>query len=254
MTLVRECATVALLAATLATGRGAPAPATDAPPAAARALIARVVDAYGGRAALQRVHAYRIEGTLFSSLRHTDSPTVREFERPGRLRVRIDYANGSELRVVDGARGWRNEGGGPVVPAHGPMLDAMVLQAARAAVPWILMERAVAPTDVDGVSAPGVEIPLGDGLALRAWVDPATHRVLLSQGTLDHGGMRTHFETKYGDFHRVNGVWFAYDEENWASGAPTGHTSITRVTLNPELPAGTFAPSGRAAPGRHGGS
>ncbi len=240
-----------MLGGPLAAAPAAPAPG---PNAAARALIARVVEAYGGRAALARVHAYRLEGTLFSSMRHTESPTVRVFERPDRLKVRIDYASGAELRLVAGGRGWRNEGGGPVEPAHGPMLDAMVLQAARAAVPWILMEhekeaRAIDATDVDGVRAPGVEIPLGEGLAFRAWIDPATSRVLRSQGTLERGALRTHFETKYSDFHRVNGVWFAFDEENWASGAPTGHTSVTRVTLNPRLARDEFAPPAGGVPG-----
>ena len=221
--------------------------ASAASPPEIRTLIARVTEAYGGRKALERVRAYRIEGSVFSTMRHSDAPTIRVFARPAQLKVLIDYANGAEARLVDGPKGWRNEAGGPLEPVTGPMYAAMVLQAARAGVPWVLYEHAAEATITDsltqaGVRCVGLQLPLGEGLVLRAWIDPATHHVVRSQGLLEHGGMRTHFETVYDDFRTVDGVTFAFREENFASGRQTGLTTITKVVVNPLLRADEFQP------------
>jgi len=128
----------------------------------------------------------------------------------------------------------------------------MILQGARANVPWILLERAteahmIEPLERDGRKLLGVEIPLGAGLVFRAYVDPETHRVAVSQGRFDHHGMATWFETAYGDFRLVQGVWFAFREENFASGARTGQTTIEKVTVNPKTGPADFTvpkPSG----------
>lgn len=221
--------------------------AAAASPPEVRALIARVTEAYGGRKALERVRAYRVEGSVFSTMRHSDAPTIRVFARPAQLKVLIDYASGAEARLVDGRKGWRNEAGGPLEPVTGPMYAAMVLQAARAGVPWVLYEHADEAAFTDSltqgdVRCVGLQLPLGEGLLLRAWIDPATHHVVRSQGLLEHGGMRTHFETVYADFRTVNGVTFAFREENFASGRQTGLTTITKVVVNPPLRADEFQP------------
>lgn len=240
---------LAIVASTSRAAMAAPqAPeAPEAPASEIRALIDRVTTAYGGRKALEKVRAYRVEGSVFSTMRHSDAPTIRVFARPAQLKVLIDYANGAEARLVDGAKGWRNEAGGPLEPVTGPMYAAMVLQAARAGVPWVLYEHAAEATFTDSltqadVRCVGLQLPLGDGLVLRAWIDPATHHVVRSQGLLEHGGMRTHFETVYADFRAVDGVTFAFREENFASGRQTGLTTITRVIVNPPLRANEFQP------------
>lgn len=236
---------VAIVVAVLGCSLAAPALAGPAP--GAHALIEQVLQAYGGRATLERVHAYRIEGEVFSAMRHTTAPIVRVFERPGRFKTLIDYAGGPEARLLDGARGWRNEHGDALEPASGPMLAAIVLQAKRADVPWILAEydtaaRLIPPVTRDGVALAGLEIPLGGGLVFRAYVNPETHLVTISQGLIELGAMRTHFETYYSDFRDADGVRFAFHEDNWASGVQTGVTEIKSVKLNPALGAREFEP------------
>lgn len=242
----------------------------------ARALIAQVLKAYGGRAALAKVRAYRMEGEVYSAMRHETAPTTRVFARPGRLKVRIEYSRGPEIRLLDGARGWRSEGGRALEESHGPMLDAMTLQAARADVPWVLAEheaqaRIIAPQTLDSLTLVGLEIPIADSLTLRVYVDPATHWVRLTQSLLDRGPVHTQFETLYSDFRKVDGdssgIVYAWHEDNRASGMPTGVTTLKRVLLEPTLAQGEFSPAAAgvdaapvapsAAPRdstRHGGS
>ena len=234
----------------------APRLAFAAPPAPAqtdaRALVDSVVAAYGGRAALDRVHAYRLEGEVFSAMRHEPAPVTRVFSRPDRFKVLIDYADTPEARLLDHGHGWRNARGGTLEPASGPMLSAMTLQAARADVPWILDERAAACRIVpgmerDSVQLVGLELELGGGLVFRAFVHPRTHRVLVSEGAIEQGEMRTHFETVYSEFRDVDGIPFAFHEENWASGQQTGVTEVKTIVLNPKLADDAFQPPAPAA-------
>jgi len=236
-----------LLSLLLSPGVALEARAADAPvPPGARELVDDVVRAYGGRAALERVTAYRCDGRVVALVHPREGPTTRLFQRPDRLRVELRYPGHPELRIVDGARGWRGDGE-DVESASGVMLDAMVLQAARAGVPWTLMEhadsvRVVEPREDGGRTLVGLELRLADGLTLRTYVDPVTHRVERSESLLDRGGMQTTFETVYSDFRKVAGVVFAFREENYASGTHTADTMFGKITLNPKLPAGAFGP------------
>jgi hypothetical protein len=201
----------------------------------AASLADQVVAAYGGRAALAKVHAVRESGTVVSMMRSGTGNTVRTFAYPDQLSVAIEYPQSSELRVVSGAHGWQNG-----KEASGPQLDAMALQAARLNAPRLLAEHA-ADVRQDGASKLIVKLPRGLTLALE--IDPKTHFIVHSAGTLT-GGMA--FETTYSDFRKVGGVVFAFHEENLAGGMATGQTTLTNVELNPKLDAATFGPDAAA--------
>jgi hypothetical protein len=226
--------------------RPAAAASSAAPDTAAAALIERIVRAYGGHGKLDKVHAYRLEGRIVAVQQGREGPTLRIFARPNRLRVELQYPDAPETRILDGTQGWRGAGG-PVEAVSGPLLDAMALQAARAGVPWILMERkddtqVVEALELRGRKLLGLECVLEPGLTLRVYVNPVTAHVEMSQGILERGRMRTAFETIYEDFRTVDGVLFAFREENYASGQHTGYTAIEKVEWNPKLHAADFAP------------
>lgn len=238
----RTLATALAAVAALAVG----SPGAAAPVAAARPLVDRILRAHGGRAALGRVSGYRMEGRIAAVRQGREGPTVRLWQRPGNLRIELWYPGADEIRALRGREGWRCVGG-ECDPAAGPMLDAMVLQAARAGAPWVLMDRAEDARLLDslefrGRRLPGVELPLGGGLTLQLYADPATHRIEVSRGFLVHGGMKTPFATNFSDYRRVGEVWFAFGEENFASGAHTGNTTIGKIDLNPKLVPSDFAP------------
>jgi hypothetical protein len=222
------------------------APVQAAEPARTRpeAIVDRVLDAYGGRAALARVRAYRMEGTVASVMRGSGA-LVRTFARPDRLRIALDYPNHPETRILDGGSGWRSDAKGNLAAADGFLLTSMVLQAARADLPWLLDERratvkSLAP--LDGGKIAGLEVPVGEGLTLTVYIDAATGRIVRSSGVLDAPGMKTNFATDYSDFRTVDGVLFPFREANFASNQATGDTVVTRVTVNPPLSDKDFRP------------
>lgn len=212
----------------------------------ADALIERVLEAHGGKAALAKVRSYRMEGKI-TSVMQGPGPFVRTFARPGRLRVVLEYPERPETRILDGSKGWRSGGQEKLAPTpvEGFLLGSMVLQAGRANLPWLLDERRadarLLPVSDDG-RLQGIEVPLGTGLKLTAYVDLTTGRIARSSGELDMPGMKTGFVTDYSDFRSVEDVLFPFREGNFASGQTTGETLITRVTINPPLTDADFRP------------
>jgi hypothetical protein len=210
----------------------------------ADALIDKVLAAHGGKAAIAKVKAYRMEGTIASRMQGT-GPFVRAFTRPDRLRVVLDYPGSPEIRVLDGPKGWRSDGQGKLAPVEGFLLGSMVAQAGRANLPWLLDERRATARllpAVEGGKLQGIAVPLGTGLTLTAYVDLATGRIVRSTNELDMPGMKTGFVTDYSDFRTVGGVLFPFHEGNFASGQVTGETVITKIEINPPLTDADFRP------------
>ena len=210
----------------------------------AGALVDTVLKAYGGKAALDKVKAYRMEGTVASVMRGSGA-LARTFARPDRLKIALDYPDHPETRILDGRKGWRSDGKGNMNPVEDFLLTSMVLQAARADLPWLLDEKRatlklLAP--MDGGKLQGLEIPLGEGLTLTVYVETASGRLVRSSGVLSTKEMKTNFATDYSDFRTVDGVLFSFREANFASNQSTGDTVITRVVVNPPLAAKDFRP------------
>lgn len=218
------------------------APADDA-----GAVIESVLSAYGGWTWLSAIKGYRAEGTVLTGHQESEKPTSRLFVRPGRLKVVISHPGRDEVRLLDGGKGWRTGSGRALVEADGVMLDSMVLQAARANLPWILAERRDVAKLGDSLAVPGrsltsVIVPLGEGLTLTAFVDPATHLIDRVITQLDRPAMTTGFEARFSDFREVEGVRFPFREENFASGTHTASTQIVTLSLNPKNTEADFRP------------
>ncbi|HEY6000223.1 MAG TPA: hypothetical protein VI078_13120 [bacterium] len=212
----------------------------------ADALIDRVLEAHGGKAALAKVRSYRMEGRITSVMQGTGS-FVRTFARPDRLRVVLDYPGRPETRILDGARGWRSGGEGHLAPepVEGFLLGSMIVQAGRANLPWLLDERRaeakLLPPEHGG-ALQGIAVPLGPGMKVTAFVDLTSGRIVRSQGDLDVPGMQTGFVTEYWDYRSVDGVLFPFHEGNFASGRNTGATMVSKITVNPPLTDADFRP------------
>jgi hypothetical protein len=169
---------------------------------------------------------------------------VRLFARPLKLRVEIgDHPGSNEVRLFDGARGWRNG-----KPAAGPASDAMLLQALRLDLPFQLLTHRKSVVEKEPMNYAGkhvrvLELSLTNGLSLTARVDPQTGYILYSAGLSANGpGGPMSFETAYDDFRPVQGVLFAFKETNFAGGVKTADTTLAKIELLKALPESTFKP------------
>jgi len=206
------------------------------------ALVDKVAGAYGGRVALEKMVAVRETGRVEAA--GSSNAMVRTFVRPRKLRVEIGEASKpTEVRVVDGATGWRNG-----KESTGVGYEAMVLQAVRLDLPFQLLSQRKALVEKELMDYKGkrlrvVELRLEHGLTITAGIEPETGRILFSTGTTKAGssGSMT-FETRYDDFRTVEGRLFAFKETNFAGGTKTADIVLSKIELLKAPPPGAFKP------------
>ena len=208
------------------------------------ALVEKVIEAYGGKAALEKFPVMVQEGEVTAHQASDVGRVLRIHEGPRRLRVTIAYPGGPpEQRILDGARGWRD---GREVSGSPPHV-AMILQAARMELPTSLLaglDRLVDEGTVerDGKKLRALTLLLGDGLAITAEIDPGSGRILRSVARMPGGVGNLEFVTAYSEFRKVSGVLVPFREENFVQGRHSGTTEIRSVELLVEAPTGVFRP------------
>ena len=182
-------------------------------------LIARVMKTYGGADAWSKVTGFHQTGTVIPAMRPGEGKLTRDFQRPDKLRVEIVYPASTETRVLDGDHGTQNG-----KDSTGMGLDAMRLQAARLALPALLIEKRETLRQVNDHV---IEIPLASSMTLTVEVDPQTGHIVRSTGK----AAGVEFSTAYSDFREVDGLLFAFREENSASGTKTGINQIAKTDV-----------------------
>jgi hypothetical protein len=218
--------------------------AAEPAPSKVGPLVDKVVEAYGGKAALEKYPVLVQEGYVAAHQAADVGRLTRIFERPRRLRVTISYPGSvAEQRILDGPRGWRD---GREVTGTPPQA-AMILQAARMELPLSLLagvDRLVDEGTVerDGKSLRALTLPLGDGLSVTAEIDAGSGRIVRAVARMPGGVGSLEFVTAYSDFRKVSGTWVAFKEENFVQGRHSGTTEILTVEYLVEAPTGAFRP------------
>lgn len=219
-------------------------------------FLARVVVAHGGGMAPIAIH----ERGVTDSARRGKGPVERWWQAPDRFRIEIRYPGAAESRLLRGAEAWQQ--GQPATTAfHG----ALVLQAARMALPWRLQENAARVSDLgirpDSAGKPArmLEWQVREDIRITVDLDPDTLLVRRSRGVLTYNNSPMEFATGYEDYRVVGGRQVAMTERHFAMGQFIGTTTLDSVEFPAVLPAPTFDPGTAAgltagAPGGKGGT
>jgi len=187
---------------------------------ASAGLVDDVIQAYGGAEAWAKVKSFRQSGTVSSPMRPAPGAVTRLWTRPDKLTFDVVYPTGKETRIVDGDHGTQNG-----KEASGMGLAAMRLQAARLAIPVLLLDHRADAKVHDGV----IDVAIAPGLTVTMEIDAKTNRVVRSVGK----GEGIEFATTYADFKSVDGLLFPFSEENFANGTKTATTTLAKIEINP---------------------
>ena len=193
-------------------------------------LLAKVALAYGGETARQGAKAVRQTGVTYSNMRKMEGRVMRAFQAPDRLRIEIQYPDTEELRILNGPHAWKRE-----QPMSQPYRDALILQAARIALPWNLLQAQSQLRDLgihkhgDGQMLHMLELPMSNSLVLTVGIEPESGRIMRSLGSAAGSMGAMEFGTAYEDFHTQDGRLYAATERHFVAGQPTGHTHIEHV-------------------------
>jgi len=205
------------------------------PPPDVATVVKAVVAAAGGEQAW-RAAPCRVERGKVSTPKNVGT-LYRAVAWPARLHLEVTYAtNPTERRVLNGGLAWIDG-----QPVQGAQLAALTLQAARAGLPLILLDRKDELVDRGLTSRAGLtlrrlELPLGQDLWLEVEIDTTTHRVLTSTG---HVG-RLVMGVSYDDWRPVGALTLPFKEETFTNRAPTGVVTLDSVELSASLPTELF--------------
>lgn len=203
------------------------------------AFLADVVAAHGGGAAPAAIH----ERGETESLRRGNGAVERWWQAPDSFRIEIAYPGAAESRLLRGAEAWQQG-----QPATAAFRGALVLQAARMALPWRLQQNAPRVIDLGVATDPAgkplrtLEWPVQPGIRLIVDIDPATHLILRSRGVLTINDSSMEFATGYEDYRTIEGRKVAMRERHFAMGQYIGSTTLASVKFPAVLPAPTFDP------------
>ncbi len=197
-------------------------------------VIDRVLQAYGGLPALRSVESYRQEGMLVASRDGAHGRVYRVSRGAARLSVLVDYPGRSEIRLLEDGSAWRGVDIESLADVEGPLRGAMVLQGARANLPWLLDDFRDATT-LEGATEgrTALVVRIADDLILRVFVDDETGHIVRTDSNLESLPGMAGFATDYSDFRLVEDILVAFHEETFASGYHTATTLIESVEFNP---------------------
>jgi len=186
--------------------------------------------------------AIRQTGTT-TSFSRGEGALVRLFKGPDRFRNEITYSSGQEVRTLIGPMAWQQSK--PATPA---LRSAIVLQAARVALPWNMLARWSETHDLgteaddNGNTLQVIELELEPLLKLVIHVDRASGHIVRSRGAMEVGTRSMDFATRYSDFRSQGGRTYAAREQQFAAGQHTGFSVIERIEYLDALPDSAFAP------------
>ena len=208
---------------------------------------ARVIKAYGGSEAVGKARTVYAKGTIKAFMRGDDGSYERYMKRDGRLRVETKYSRSSELRVLNGKRGWRNMNDFPLEEVQGPPFLAMLYQYKEVDILYGLM-KGLYMTREEGTAKVGaadcylLDLEDADKIPMKVYVDRKSYRILRTEGYFSMGGQITSLASEYGDFRKVDGLLMPYKITNYAAGQKISETRIKEYRINMDMPEKLFMP------------
>ena len=225
-------------------------PVTRAGAITADELVAKNVEAKGGRAAIEAVQSLRRSGKLIAGGGRFVLDVVETKRRPDSMRVDLSLQGLTQVQAYDGREGWQIDPfGGRKDPERmaaddvkslaeeasigGPLVDA---QARGSTVEYLGTE------DIDGTAAHKLKVTQRNGDVKYVYLDPDYFLEIRVESQRSVRGVRQVTVTDLGNYEKVGGVYWALSHES----APKGSSDRTtieydRTEVNPEVAPAFFA-------------
>lgn len=214
---------------------------------ASLALVAKMVQAYGGAAVIERVTSVHAQGDISALMRGAHGSYQRWFVRPRMLRVETVYPTSTETRILNGARAWSSNSGGSGHAATGAGQQAMAYQYKQLDLPYALLKGSynlhyVGAEKVGDKATEVMALWDDEGSKLQVQIDTVTHYLVKVTGYLSVPGGSTTLSAEFSDFRPVDGLPMPFRIHNYAGGALLSETIMRSYTVNPPANPALFAP------------
>lgn len=223
-------------------------------------MIARHLQARGGADALRNIKSVVSAGKLRPAGFDADFQFVETIARPGNVRVETTLQGLTIVQAWDGQSGWQIQPFSGRKDAERLSSDDTKSLQEEADFEGALVDyrakgntvELMADEDVDGAPAHVIRVKLKNGDEQTYYLDPdamLTIRVVTKQ-TLR--GAEQQSLTDYGDYEKVDGVYFPLEQESGPKDQPNNRQRVTidKITLNGAVDPAVFAmPQGTAPQG-----
>ncbi|NCS65871.1 MAG: hypothetical protein COS39_06195 [Hydrogenophilales bacterium CG03_land_8_20_14_0_80_62_28] len=211
------------------------------------ALVEKIVLAYGGAEAIEKVTAVNAEGEIKAPVRGDHGTYKRWFKRPRLLRVETAYQRGAETRILNGDQVWRSGGGSALKSISGPGAMAVIYQYKQLDLPYGLLKgvynlRYAGKETLDGVATDALEVSDAEGPAMRVNVDVVSHYIVRISGRIEFGGAATELAAMFSDYRPMAGTVMPFRIHNFAGGMAVSETVIQHYSVNPAGDPALFDP------------
>ena len=213
-----------------------------------RSLVSRIIAAYGGKEVVGGIRSIYAAGKIEAFMRHDHGTYEVCFKRPRKLRVATEYRRSSEIRILNGDRGYRGTDNGPLSEAGGDSLLAMVYQYKHFDLPYGLMEGSYSVSVkgkedlLHGKPVEVLHLTDGEGPPMDVYVDTHDFFIVKVTGYFTVGDRSTALSAEFSDFRKVDGTVFPFRIMNYAGGYKIAETVMRVYRLNPAIPDSLFAP------------
>jgi outer membrane lipoprotein-sorting protein len=209
----------------------------------AQDVLAKMIEAMGGRQALEAVKDTTLSGTFeFVTMGMSGGMTVYAKE-PNKARIDIEVMGMVITQAYDGQVAWfvnPQTGATEEMPAaqatemqRRAMGNDVLLNPGKVGVTYTLKDRET----VDTKDYIVLEQKLSDGFTSKLYIDPATYLVMRqrAKGLNPMTQAEVDSETVLSDYRPVNGIKMAHSSVTFQEGAETMRITFAKVTCNTGL-------------------
>lgn len=211
-------------------------------------IIENVINAYGGKDIIESTQSMHLKGKIEAFMLHDHGTYELYFKRGKRLRVETKYAHSSEVRILNGERGYRGTDVLPIEEVFGARYFAMVYQFRHLDILHDLAKgtyqiQTMGKSSIGGSDVEVFHLNDKDGAIMDIYIDEHNFHILKVTGYFRERGKEIDLSSEFSDFRKVNGSVFPFRITNYAGGLKIAQTVIDNYVLNPDIADFLFEPA-----------
>lgn len=237
-----------ILLGALASLSAAGGPVRGDEPKTADEVIAKYIEAIGGRERIDSLKSIRMTGV---SVRGggMETPVTMEFERPDKMRVEFTVQGMTGIQAYDGNTGWFVRPLGGNTDPEKMSTDQVESIQERSDIDGPLIDykkkghqvELVGKDEIEGSEAYKLKVSKKTGEVEYYYLDAEHFLLLMVEGTRDFQGTEIRYKMSYGDYKDVNGMLMAHTIKQEMGRMGGSSTTFEKIEMNIEFPADHFA-------------
>jgi len=211
-------------------------------------VLNKVIDAYGGKEVVEGIHSFHAKGAILAFMRHDHGTYELYFKRERKLRIETKYESSSEIRILNGDKGYRSADGLPPEEVFGPRYFSMLYQykhldILRDLLRGLYQISFAGKSSVNDSDVEVFRLTDSEGTIMDVFIDVHNFIIVKVTGYFIADAKKMDLSVEFSDFKKVGGSLFPFSITNYASGMKTAQTVIDKYFINPQIADSFFGPS-----------